>query len=65
MNMEKGWRILQHLCMIIETPKDGAVPKESGEYVILKDFNKMSVRLYETHDNDEEEDEAEPDQIKA
>ena len=65
MNMEKGWRILQHLCMIIEKPKDGSEPKESGEYVILKDFNRMSVRLYETHDNEEEEEGTEPDQIQA
>ena len=63
--MEKGWRILQHLCMIIETPAEGKELKQSGQYVILKDFNKMSVRLYETHDDEEEEEEEETDQIKA
>lgn len=66
MNMDRMWCIIKRICEEVEHPTGPDAPTETeedaaGEYILLKDFNKLELRLYkkDMEDDEEEEEEAE------
>lgn len=67
MNMDKMWCIIKRVCEEVESgtvPKDqkeGAEAQDStyGEYILLKDFNKLELRLYKKDISESDDEEGE------
>lgn len=59
MNMDKMWCIIKRIVEEVEEAKvEGQEGEDTmGEFILLKDFNKLEFRLYKKDDADEEEDE--------
>ena len=67
MNMDKMWCIIKRICEEVEHSTGPNAPAEgeedtAGEYILLKDFNKLELRLYK---KDMEEDDDEDDEEEA
>ena len=62
-SMNNLWPIVKYICEEVEQDSDlraGAVQGQDsegsiGEYILLKDFNKMTFRLYRKDGEEEEE----------
>ena len=69
--MERGWRNIQHICDIVEKDTNGVKPVEgaepgSADFILLKEFNSMTLNLFRKPDAGAEEEEEEEDgQIKS
>jgi len=66
LNMDKMWCIVKRICEEVENgtgPTAGAEGAEDsvGEYILLKDFNKLELRLYKKDIEDDEDEEEEAD----
>ena len=65
MNMDRMWCIIKRICEEVEHPTGATASAEgeedaAGEYILLKDFNKLELRLYKKDlEDDDEEEEAE------
>lgn len=61
MNMDKMWCIIKRIVEEVEEAKVEGQEEEDpmGEYILLKDFNKVEFRLYKKNEEDDEEEEEE------
>ena len=67
MNLDRGWRTIQHICEIVENDGNKGSQEEdegeaaSGNYILLKEFNSMKLNLFkkpqDEEGGEEEEDE--------
>lgn len=60
MKLDKMWCIIKRICEEVECSTNTDQPANAeedtaGEYILLKDFNKLELRLYKKNMEDDEE----------
>ena len=63
MSMDRMWCIIKRIVEEVEEAKvEGQEEDSMGEFILLKDFNKVEFRLYKKDDADDEEAEEEQEE---
>lgn len=58
MNTDRMWNLIKRIVAEVEQVREGEEDSSSGEYVLLKDCNKMELRIYKK-DMEEDDEEGE------